>query len=86
MLDQQYEVLSHVPPPAPASSSQKVKSMESSASKVSPQPNAHVTPKLRVQDRAWAAKASFNSMISSWSKLSPARFKASFVAFTGPIP
>jgi len=50
MLDQQYEVLSHVPPPAPASSSQKVKSMESSASKVSPQPNAHVTPKLRVQD------------------------------------
>lgn len=50
MLDQQYEVLPHMPPPSPASPSpQKVKSMESSDSKVLPQHGASVNPKLRVQ-------------------------------------
>lgn len=49
MLDQQFEVLSRVPPLAPASPAQKVKSMEPSASKLSTEPSGHVDPKLRVQ-------------------------------------
>ncbi len=49
MLDQQYEVLPRVPPLVPETSSQKVRSMESSDSNVLPQPRTHVNPKLRVQ-------------------------------------
>lgn len=49
MLDQQYEVLSRVLPPAPETPSQKVRSMESSDAKVLPQPSVRVNPKLRVQ-------------------------------------
>jgi len=49
MLDQQYEVLPRVPPSAPPTSLQKVKSMESRDSKASPQPSMHANPKLRVQ-------------------------------------
>ena len=49
MLDQQYEVLSRVPPHTPVSPATKVKGMESSASKVSSQPSTQGNPKLRVQ-------------------------------------
>jgi phosphate transport system ATP-binding protein len=51
MLDQQYEVLSRVPPQTPASSATKVrvKGMESSASKVSSQSSTQGNPKLRIQ-------------------------------------
>jgi len=49
MLDQQFEVLSRVPPLAPASPSQKVKTMEPSASQESTQTSGQADPKLRVQ-------------------------------------